>query len=539
MNASGGPNCRGLPNVPTKQYGGSWYHTPFLVTDNAYVPYQPEYRVAVRRAVDAAVPVQRRLRANGTTTDGARPRRCLKVGDLHGGRCVGGRRPGGRLRPVPIRLRTASYHANFTDASRLKAGQDVRIAGVTVGKVKDVRLQPRQHRRRRLQCQQALPAVHLDEGGGPLPKPHRRPLPGDHRPDRANCASCHQGHHPASSHTEPALDLDALLGGLQPVLKGLDGDKINEVSNAVIELLQGQGGALSTCCPTPAHSPRTWLPVTNSSATSSHNLNTVLGTVDDKGAQFNASVDQLQKLVTGLAQGPRPDRRRRSPRWRRPRTTSPTCCRSRGRPLQGVIENIRPLATAARRPQGRRQQGHRTAGRELLAAQRPWRLRLVLQHLLLLDPDKDQRTSRQRHPDSVRWASRPVEGQVSRTMARPDGRQSAAHRDLRHLRWWHAWCWCRSATRQLPFWPQGKSLPGVLHRCGGISPGNDVDVSGIRVGKVDPHRIGRQRRPRSTFTVNRDIRVGDQSLVAIKTDTVLGQKSLAVTPLAAALMSRR
>jgi phospholipid/cholesterol/gamma-HCH transport system substrate-binding protein len=41
VNASGGPNCRGLPDVPTKQYGGSWYRTPFLVTDNAYVPYQP------------------------------------------------------------------------------------------------------------------------------------------------------------------------------------------------------------------------------------------------------------------------------------------------------------------------------------------------------------------------------------------------------------------------------------------------------------------------------------------------------------------
>jgi phospholipid/cholesterol/gamma-HCH transport system substrate-binding protein len=41
VNASGGPNCRGLPDVPSKQYGGSWYHSPFLVTDNAYVPYQP------------------------------------------------------------------------------------------------------------------------------------------------------------------------------------------------------------------------------------------------------------------------------------------------------------------------------------------------------------------------------------------------------------------------------------------------------------------------------------------------------------------
>lgn len=41
VNASGGPNCRGLPNIPTKQTGGSFYKAPFLVTDNALVPYEP------------------------------------------------------------------------------------------------------------------------------------------------------------------------------------------------------------------------------------------------------------------------------------------------------------------------------------------------------------------------------------------------------------------------------------------------------------------------------------------------------------------
>ncbi|BBX34239.1 virulence factor Mce family protein [Mycolicibacterium mageritense DSM 44476 = CIP 104973] len=45
VNASGGPNCRGLPNPPSKQFGGSWYHSPFLVTDNAYVPFQPNTEV--------------------------------------------------------------------------------------------------------------------------------------------------------------------------------------------------------------------------------------------------------------------------------------------------------------------------------------------------------------------------------------------------------------------------------------------------------------------------------------------------------------
>lgn len=41
VNASGGPNCRGLPDIPTKQTGGSWFRSPFLVTDNAYIPYEP------------------------------------------------------------------------------------------------------------------------------------------------------------------------------------------------------------------------------------------------------------------------------------------------------------------------------------------------------------------------------------------------------------------------------------------------------------------------------------------------------------------
>lgn len=41
VNASGGPNCRGLPDIPTKQTGGSFYRAPFLVTDNALIPYEP------------------------------------------------------------------------------------------------------------------------------------------------------------------------------------------------------------------------------------------------------------------------------------------------------------------------------------------------------------------------------------------------------------------------------------------------------------------------------------------------------------------
>jgi phospholipid/cholesterol/gamma-HCH transport system substrate-binding protein len=81
----------------------------------------------------------------------------------------------------------------------------------------------------------------------------------------------------------------------------------------------------------------------------------------------------------------------------------------------------------------------------------------------------------------------------------------------------------------LPFWPQGKDYAAYFTDAGGIMPGNDVNVSGIKVGKVSNVELAGDT-AKVTFTVDRHVRVGDQSLVAIKTDTVLGEKSLGVTP---------
>ncbi len=81
----------------------------------------------------------------------------------------------------------------------------------------------------------------------------------------------------------------------------------------------------------------------------------------------------------------------------------------------------------------------------------------------------------------------------------------------------------------LPFWPQGKNYEAYFTDAGGITPGNDVAVSGIKVGKVSSVELAGDA-AKVTFTVDRKVKVGDQSLVAIKTDTVLGQKSIAVTP---------
>jgi phospholipid/cholesterol/gamma-HCH transport system substrate-binding protein len=86
-----------------------------------------------------------------------------------------------------------------------------------------------------------------------------------------------------------------------------------------------------------------------------------------------------------------------------------------------------------------------------------------------------------------------------------------------------------SGYTKLPFFPQGKSYVAYFADTGGVVPGNDVNVSGITVGHVSSTDLAGDR-VKVTFTAERHIKVGDQSLAAIKTDTILGQKSLALSP---------
>lgn len=236
-----------------------------------------------------------------------------------------------------------TYHATFIDASRLKAGQKVRISGVPVGSVTGIKLNSDNtvdvgfeidsrytlysSTRAVIRYENLVGDRFLEITSGPG---ELRKLP--------------PGGTINAQHTQPALDLDALLGGLKPVLKGLDADKVNTISGAVIELLQGQGGALSDV-------------LANTSAFSTAlgqrdqligdaitNLNAVLGTIDQKSAQFSASVDQLQQLITGLAKN-KDSIAGAIPPLASTTTDLTELLQKSRRPLQGILENTRPLAT--------------------------------------------------------------------------------------------------------------------------------------------------------------------------------------------------
>ena len=46
--------------------------------------------------------------------------------------------------------------------------------------------------------------------------------------------------------TAPALDLDLLLGGLKPVIQGLNPQDVNALTVALLQIFQGQGGTLQS-----------------------------------------------------------------------------------------------------------------------------------------------------------------------------------------------------------------------------------------------------------------------------------------------------
>ncbi|WP_285031647.1 MCE family protein [Mycolicibacterium sp. lyk4-40-TYG-92] len=196
---------------------------------------------------------------------------------------------------------TNSYSAVFTDASSLKVGDSVRVAGIRVGTVNDIDLRSDNtvvvgfdsDRNIVLTTGTKVVVRYLDLVGNRYleildgPGSTKIQPPGSQIP---------------ANRTEPALDLDLLLGGLKPVIQGLNAQNVNALTNSLIQILQGQGGTMESL-----------LSQTNSFTTALadngqavqqmiDNLKTVTATVAKDGDKFSGAVTRLQQLITGLSE---------------------------------------------------------------------------------------------------------------------------------------------------------------------------------------------------------------------------------------------
>ncbi|OBJ68085.1 MCE family protein [Mycobacterium sp. 1274756.6] len=82
---------------------------------------------------------------------------------------------------------------------------------------------------------------------------------------------------------------------------------------------------------------------------------------------------------------------------------------------------------------------------------------------------------------------------------------------------------------RLPFSTTGRSYSAYFDGAGGLAPGNPVQVSGARVGRVSSVDLDGAR-VLVRFKVNGDVVLGDRTEAAVKTKSLLGAKLLELTP---------
>ncbi|HEX8870927.1 MAG TPA: MCE family protein, partial [Lentzea sp.] len=198
------------------------------------------------------------------------------------------------------------YKARFTDVTALNKGDDIRIAGVRVGQVDEIKVVDRKTAEVEFSIDgdrklpEAVTAtikyrnlvgqryIALESGTGDtkavLPEGGTIPL----------------------ERTKAALDLTVLFNGFKPLFQALSPEDVNKLSFEIIQVLQGEGGTIDSLLQHTASLTSTLAGKDKVIGEVVDNLNTALDTVNSRDEDFNNLVITLQQLVSGLAQDRQP-----------------------------------------------------------------------------------------------------------------------------------------------------------------------------------------------------------------------------------------
>lgn len=193
------------------------------------------------------------------------------------------------------------YRAVFSDATSLVNGDDVRIAGVRVGEVKDIKVSGGRQavvtfsvdadvtltdatqaalRYRNMVGQRYLSlAAGTDGTGSPLRAGATIPI----------------------SRTMPALDLTALFAGFKPLFTALDPDQTNQLAYELIQVFQGESGTVESLLAKTSSLTGTLANRDKLIGSVITNLTAVLKSFNDRDAELADTISTLQELITGLA----------------------------------------------------------------------------------------------------------------------------------------------------------------------------------------------------------------------------------------------
>lgn len=196
---------------------------------------------------------------------------------------------------------TREWTAEFTAVSGLREGDDVRVAGVKVGRVEKVRLGDENQamvtfslredqevyaatevalRYQNLLGQRYLALTAPAEDRGDVLDPDD--VIG---PDR----------------TSPGFDLTVLLNGFEPLFRILEPAEINELASNIVAVLQGESGTVESLLQNTAEATSYLAGKDEVFGQVLANLTPVLQNLEEQSDNFDATVVQLRDLLTGLA----------------------------------------------------------------------------------------------------------------------------------------------------------------------------------------------------------------------------------------------
>ncbi|WP_174550655.1 MCE family protein [Nocardia vermiculata] len=193
-----------------------------------------------------------------------------------------------------------SFKARFTDVTSLNPGDEIRIAGVRVGKVTDVSIVDRSLAEVKFELtdRDSLPA-------STTATIRYRNLVGQ-RYIALEQGTGMQGHKITEGatipleRTKPALNLTTLFNGFRPLFQTLSAEDVNKLSYEIIQVFQGESGTITDLI---SHTASLTNKIADKDAVIGEvvkNLNSILDVVNARDNQLNDLIVNTEALVTGL-----------------------------------------------------------------------------------------------------------------------------------------------------------------------------------------------------------------------------------------------
>jgi phospholipid/cholesterol/gamma-HCH transport system substrate-binding protein len=195
----------------------------------------------------------------------------------------------------------STYRAVFSSATSLEKGDDVRIAGVSVGEVSDVEHYQRNHALVTFRVK-----ADVDLTTASRAEIRFLNLVGDRYLALEQGAARDADPLEADGvipmeRTTPALDLTVLFNGFKPLFAALQPEQVNELTMNLVQVLQGEGGTVQSLLESTASLTTTLADRDQLIGEVVTNLGTTLETVDSRRQELSGLVVSLKDWLGDLA----------------------------------------------------------------------------------------------------------------------------------------------------------------------------------------------------------------------------------------------